>query len=219
MAIFHQLPDSVLQLLAVFLSIIIRSPALRFTRKHLVWLYRSLRDPWKGPKLPAEKQGPGYSLWNSNWFYFPFLWVWDCSHYHALFREKVPSYTAIPFMATAPIINPVVLLRPIRPLGTLGTTWFYVFSELLDCHDFGFSNFLFLCFDSPAQYFKTRLSTSLLSPHLPNHHHSYFAQDGSGNLEASISRLSGLGWNYYMPNYFILCIGCLSELVTKKGSS
>ena len=63
--------------------------------------------------------------------------MWDCSHYHALFREKVPSYTAIPFMATAPIINPVVLFATYMAFGN---SWYYVilrFSELSDCHDLG----------------------------------------------------------------------------------
>ena len=43
--------------------------------------------------------------------------MWDCSYYHA-FREKVPSQrTAIPFMATAPIINPVVLFATYTAFG------------------------------------------------------------------------------------------------------
>jgi len=75
------------------------------------------------------------------------------------------------------------------PVALLGQEGIYL---ALDCHDFGISVLLFLCFDSPAQYFKTRISTSFLSPHLSNHYHSYFAQDGSGDLETSISGLSGV---------------------------
>ncbi len=52
-----------------FLSIIIEAPALRFTGKHHVWLIEVLLTE-KGPKLFLRKQGPSYSLWNSNWFLF-----------------------------------------------------------------------------------------------------------------------------------------------------
>ena len=33
-------------------------------------------------------------------------------------EKKVPSYTAVPFLVTAPVINPIVLFAPILPLGT-----------------------------------------------------------------------------------------------------
>ena len=52
-------------------------------------------------------------------------------------EKKVPSYTAIPFMATAPIINPVVLFATYTAFGN---SWYYVIyvsSGFLDCHDLG----------------------------------------------------------------------------------
>ncbi len=30
-----------------------------------------------------------------------------------LLEKKVPSYTAVPFLVTAPVINPIVLLQPL----------------------------------------------------------------------------------------------------------
>ena len=41
----------------------------------------------------------------------------------AFLEKKVPSYTAIPFMATAPIINPVVLFATYTAFGN---SWYYV---------------------------------------------------------------------------------------------
>lgn len=43
-------------------------------------------------------------------------------------EKKVPSYTAIPFMATAPIINPVVLFATYTAFGN---SWYYVFLRFL----------------------------------------------------------------------------------------
>ena len=71
-----------------------------------------------------------------------------------------------------------LLLASLVRVGGAGLpTWLLIVMILAS------QSFFFLCFNSPAQYFKTRLSTSLLSPHLPNHYHSYFAQDGSGILK------------------------------------
>ena len=43
-------------------------------------------------------------------------------------EKKVPSYTAIPFMATAPIINPVVLFATYMAFGN---SWYYVILRFL----------------------------------------------------------------------------------------
>ena len=73
MAIFHQLPDSVLQLLAVFLSIIIEALPFVLLGSILSGFIEVFVTPEKVQNFLPEKQGPGYSLWNSDWFYFPFL--------------------------------------------------------------------------------------------------------------------------------------------------
>lgn len=54
--------------------------------------------------------------------------MWDCSYHQSLFRKKVPSYTAIPFLATAPIINPIVLFAT---YSAFGNSWRFLFLRLL----------------------------------------------------------------------------------------
>ena len=81
----------------------------------------------------------------------------------------------------------LLLASLVRVGGASLPTWVLIVMILAS------QSFFFFCFDSPAQYLKTRLSTSFLSPHFPNHYHSYLAQNGSGNLETSISGLSGTG--------------------------
>lgn len=41
----------------------------------------------------------------------------DYSHHQPLLEKKVPSYTAVPFLATAPIINPIVLFATYSAFG------------------------------------------------------------------------------------------------------
>ena len=55
MAIFHQLPDSVFQLLAVFLSIIIEALPFVLLGSIVSGFIEVFLTPEKGPKLPAEK--------------------------------------------------------------------------------------------------------------------------------------------------------------------
>ena len=73
MAIFHQLPDSVLQLLAVFLSIIIEALPFVLLGSILSGFIEVFVTPEKVQNFLPKNKGPGYPLWNPDWFYFPFL--------------------------------------------------------------------------------------------------------------------------------------------------
>ena len=106
-----------------------------------------------------------------------------------------------------------LLLASLVRVGGAGLpTWLLIVMILAS------SVLLFLCFDSPAQYFKTRFSTSLLSPHLPNHYHSYLAQDGSGNLETSISGLSGLAETVICLTILFFVLGAYLIWLRKRSS-
>ncbi len=133
MAIFHQLPDSVLQLLAVFYLLLSEALPFVLPRKHLVWLYQS-SWLWKG-QLPAEKQGLAI-LFGTPSGLFSLLVV---GLFIITFRKKCPSYYGYSFHGNSSIINPVVLFAT----HSLWDSCFHVIilrfrQGFLDCsHDFG----------------------------------------------------------------------------------
>jgi len=109
MAIFHQLPDSVLQLLAVFLSIIIEALPFVLLGSILSGFIEVFVTPEKVQNFLPKNKVLAILFGTLIGFIFPSC---ECGIVPIITRfleKKVPSYTAIPFMATAPIINYVVL--------------------------------------------------------------------------------------------------------------
>ena len=43
--------------------------------------------------------------------------MWNRPHYQSFSGKKVPSYTAVPFLVTAPVINPIVLFATYSAFG------------------------------------------------------------------------------------------------------
>ena len=106
-----------------FFYLLLSKPCLRFTGKYLVWLYRSLRDPEKVQNFLPKNKVLAILFGTLIGFIFPSC---ECGIVPIITRfleKKVPSYTAIPFMATAPIINPVVLFATYTAFGN---SWYYV---------------------------------------------------------------------------------------------
>ena len=134
MAIFHQLPDSVLQLLAVFLSIIIEALPFVLLGSILSGFIEVFVTPEKVQDFLPKNKVLAILFGTLVGFIFPSC---ECGIVPIITRfleKKVPSYTAIPFTATAPIINPVVLFATYTAFGN---SWYYVPWGFLDCHDFG----------------------------------------------------------------------------------
>lgn len=114
---FDQLPSSVLQAGAIFLSIIIE--ALPFV------LIGSLISGFIEVFITSEKV---LSVLPKNkilailfgtfiGFVFPSCECGIVPIVHRLLEKKVPNYTAIPFLVTAPIINPIVLFATYTAFG------------------------------------------------------------------------------------------------------
>ena len=123
MAIFHQLPDSVLQLLAVFLSIIIEALPFVLLGSILSGFIEVFVTPEKVQNFLPKNKVLAILFGTLIGFIFPSC---ECGIVPIITRfleKKVPSYTAIPFMATAPIINPVVLFATYTAFGN---SWYYV---------------------------------------------------------------------------------------------
>ena len=117
MTIFQSLPPSVLQAGAIFLSIIIET--LPFV------LIGSLISGWIEVYITPEKVTE--FLPRNRWgriffgtfigFLFPSCECGIVPIINRFLEKKVPSYTAVPFLVTAPIINPIVLFATYSAFG------------------------------------------------------------------------------------------------------
>ena len=128
MAIFHQLPDSVFQLLAVFLSIIIEALPFVLLGSIVSGFIEVFLTPEKVQNFLPKNKVLAILFGTLVGFIFPSC---ECGIVPIITRfleKKVPSYTAIPFMATAPIINPVVLFATYMAFGN---SWYYVILRFL----------------------------------------------------------------------------------------
>ena len=136
MAIFHQLPDSVFQLLAVFLSIIIEALPFVLLGSIVSGFIEVFLTPEKVKNFLPKNKVLAILFGTLVGFIFPSC---ECGIVPIITRfleKKVPSYTAIPFMATAPIINPVVLFATYGLWELLVLRDFTFSRSFLDCHDF-----------------------------------------------------------------------------------
>ena len=117
MTLFQSLPPSVLQAGAIFLSIMIE--ALPFV------LIGSLISGWIEVYITPDKVTE--FLPRNRWgriffgtfigFLFPSCECGIVPIINRFLEKKVPSYTAVPFLVTAPIINPIVLFATYSAFG------------------------------------------------------------------------------------------------------
>lgn len=128
MPILNNLPSHVLQWLAIFLSIIIE--ALPFVL--LGAILSGLIEVFLTPDL-VEKYLPKQKILRILFgtvvgFIFPSCECGIVPIIHRFLEKNVPSYTAVPFLATAPIINPIVLFAT---YSAFGNSWRFVILRLL----------------------------------------------------------------------------------------
>lgn len=128
MPFLNQLPSHVLQWLAIFLSIIIE--ALPFVL--LGAILSGFIEIFLTPDL-VEKYLPKNKLLRILFgtfigFVFPSCECGIVPIINRFLEKKVPSYTAIPFLTTAPIINPIVLFAT---YSAFGNSWRFVVLRLL----------------------------------------------------------------------------------------
>lgn len=125
---FNNLPTSVLQLLAVFLSIIIEALPFVLLGSILSGFIEVYVTAEKVQRFIPKNKFLAILFGSLVGFIFPSC---ECGIVPIITRfleKKVPSYTAIPFMATAPVINPVVLFATFTAFGN---SWYYVFLRLM----------------------------------------------------------------------------------------
>ncbi len=127
MAVFNHLPASVLQCLAIFLSIIIEALPFILLGAILSGFIEVYLTPALVQRFLPKHRFPRILFGTFIGFVFPSCECGIVPIVNRFLEKKVPSYTAIPFLATAPIINPIVLFAT---FSAFGNSWRFVFLRL-----------------------------------------------------------------------------------------
>ncbi|HEO3557598.1 TPA: permease [Streptococcus agalactiae] len=117
MDIFNQLPDSVLQWFAIFISIIIEALHFVLLGTILSGIIEVFITPDIVNKFLPKNKFLRVLFGTFVGFVFPSCECGIIPIINRFLEKKVPSYTAVPFLATAPIINPIVLFATYSAFG------------------------------------------------------------------------------------------------------
>lgn len=117
MDIFNQLPDSVLQWFAIFISIIIEALPFVLLGTILSGIIEVFITPDIVNKFLPKNEFLRVLFGTFVGFVFPSCECGIIPIINRFLEKKVPSYTAVPFLATAPIINPIVLFATYSAFG------------------------------------------------------------------------------------------------------
>ncbi|HFH6787077.1 TPA: permease [Streptococcus agalactiae] len=117
MDIFNQLPDSVLQWFAIFISIIIEALPFVLLGTILSGIIEVFITPDIVNKFLPKNKFLRVLFGTFVGFVFPSCECGIIPIINRFLEKKVPSYTAVPFLATAPIINPIVLFATYSSFG------------------------------------------------------------------------------------------------------
>lgn len=118
MDIFNQLPDSVLQWFAIFISIIIEALPFVLLGTILSGIIEVFITPDIVNKFLPKNKFLRVLFGTFVGFVFPSCECGIIPIINRFLEKKVPSYTAVPFLATAPIINPIVLFATYSAFGS-----------------------------------------------------------------------------------------------------
>lgn len=117
MDIFNQLPDSVLQWFAIFISIIIEALPFVLLGTILSGIIEVFITPDIVNKFLPKNKFLRVLFGTFVGFVFPSCECGIIPIINRFLEKKMPSYTAVPFLATAPIINPIVLFATYSAFG------------------------------------------------------------------------------------------------------
>ncbi|CAM4150425.1 hypothetical protein AT575_01775 [Streptococcus penaeicida] len=115
--LFSNLPPSVLQWFAIFLSIIIEALPFVLLGTILSGCIEVFVTPDLVQKYLPKSKFPRVLFGTFIGFVFPSCECGIIPIINRFLQKKVPSYTAVPFLATAPIINPIVLFATYSAFG------------------------------------------------------------------------------------------------------
>ena len=117
MNVFSQLPDSVLQAGAIFLSIIIEALPFVLIGSIISGIIEVYVTPEKVYRFLPKNKWLRIFFGTFIGFVFPSCECGIVPIINRFLEKKVPSYTAVPFLVTAPVINPIVLFATYSAFG------------------------------------------------------------------------------------------------------
>ena len=128
MAIFKDLPPSLLQMLAIFMSIIIEALPFVLLGAILSGMIDVFLTPERVSRYLPKPKWARILFGTLIGFVFPSCECGIVPIVNRFINKKVPSYTAIPFLVTAPVINPIVLFAT---FSAFGNSWRFVLLRFL----------------------------------------------------------------------------------------
>lgn len=117
MNVFSQLPDSVLQAGAIFLSIIIEALPFVLIGSIISGIIEVYVTPDRVYRFLPKNKWLRIFFGTFIGFVFPSCECGIVPIINRFLEKKVPSYTAVPFLVTAPVINPIVLFATYSAFG------------------------------------------------------------------------------------------------------
>ena len=117
MSFFSNLPSSVLQAGAIFLSIIIEALPFVLIGSIISGFIEVYVTPDKVYRFLPKNKWPRIFFGSLIGFVFPSCECGIVPIINRFLEKKVPSYTAVPFLVTAPVINPIVLFATYSAFG------------------------------------------------------------------------------------------------------
>jgi len=117
MSFFSQLPASVLQAGAIFLSIIIEALPFVLIGSIISGFIEVYVTPDKVYHFLPKNKWARIFFGSLIGFVFPSCECGIVPIINRFLEKKVPSYTAVPFLVTAPVINPIVLFATYSAFG------------------------------------------------------------------------------------------------------
>ncbi|MFV8115499.1 permease [Streptococcus pluranimalium] len=162
MSFLNQLPDSVLQWMAIFMSIIIEALPFVLVGAILSGFIEVYLTPEKVTRYLPQNKLLRILFGTFIGFIFPSCECGIVPIINRFLEKKVPSYTAIPFLATAPIINPIVLFAT---YSAFGNSWRFLMLRLLGASIVAIALGIMLGFVVDSQIIKANAK--------PSHFHDY----------------------------------------------
>ncbi|MBP2620455.1 permease [Streptococcus panodentis] len=117
MNFFSQLPDSVLQAGVIFLSIIIEALPFVLIGSIISGFIEVYITPERVYRFLPKNKWLRIFFGTFVGFVFPSCECGIVPIINRFLEKKVPSYTAVPFLVTAPVINPIVLFATYSAFG------------------------------------------------------------------------------------------------------
>lgn len=125
---FSDLPASFLQMSAIFLSIVIEALPFVLLGSIISGFIEVYLTPEKVVRFLPQNKFLNILIGSFAGLIFPSCECGIVPIIHRFLKKKVPTYTALPFLVTAPVINPIVLFAT---FSAFGNSWLFALTRAL----------------------------------------------------------------------------------------